>query len=135
MILKRKKNRSTLTYYLFIQKSERNQLSSEELDIIDKEVNRENEVKPGVTLQSTAECISIGKQSNPNSPIKKQRKIIKPSANRNLEQSVDANQLPAVASKKVPHSPLRKLKVVKHDSNPSQENSPFDNQSPVFQSQ
>lgn len=134
IILKRKKNRITLTYYLFIQKSERNQLSSEELEIIDKEVNRENGIKPGVTLQSTAGCISIGKQSSPNSPTKRSRKIVKSNAYRNIEQSAETNELPALVSKKATHNPLRKMKVVKQDSNPLQENRPFDNQSPMFQS-
>lgn len=133
MILERKKNRNTLTYYLYLQKSVNNELTSEEMDTIEKEISREQGLKKGTTLQSTAECIAAEK--SPSSPLKRLKKVTKTGTYRNLETSVDAGELPAVVAKRAPRSQLRKIEVKKQDSNPSQEDSPFvAERTPAFQS-
>lgn len=123
MIMKREKNRCTLTYYLFLQKSDKNQLSGDELETIEKEMAREKDIKQGVTLQSTAECISAVNDNqsvrDPGSVTKKRNKIVsKPGTVRNTEDSEDPSQLPPVISKKkAGHNPLRKVIKVNKPEN------------------
>lgn len=126
MIMRRDKNRCTLTYYLLLQKAERNQLSAENIETIEREMAKEKGMKKGVTLQSTAECISNSENSPP-SPLKiRNKKSGKATVVRNVEQSMDASELPALVTKKAKGSPLRKvIKVNRNESHqPNELDSP-----------
>lgn len=136
MIMNREKNRNTLIYYLYIRKSEKNQLTAEELEIIDKELAKEKEVKKGLTLQSTAECVTD--QDANVSPLKKPKKLKKPITFRNIEENIDAEKLPAVITKREGMaSPVRRNSKFSIAGKP-QENSDklgvHPKLSPVFQS-
>lgn len=148
MIMNREKNRNTLIYYLYLRKSERNHLSSEELEIIDRELAKGKTGKPGETLQSTAECITSANQLSDHdpdklsSPLKKPKKLKKPTTFRSIEESVDPEKLPAVVLKKDLHSPVRRgskfslaAKNNFQDISPQSDKFALQNKlSPVFQS-
>lgn len=117
MIMSREKNRNTLIYYLFCSKAEKNQLTSEELDIIENELNKEKHSMKGETLQSTADAIATASQSKEDSvasPTKKlkRKSVLKQSVERRFEGPIDPSKLPAVVTKKATPIPVRKQVVV-----------------------
>lgn len=126
MIMDREKNRNTLFYYLYLQKAEKNELTSEELETIEAELNKEKTAKRGETLQSTAECLASenhvkGEESPPSATMKLKRKSLLKASDRRFEGDLDPSRLPAVVlSKKVTPSPVRK----QPSANTTKDNSP-----------
>ena len=139
----REKNRNTLFYYLYCAKAEKNDLTSEELETIEIELNKERDSKRGEALQSTAECLATASQGTSpqskqgGSPTKKPKaKIVLKPSERSLEDSIDPSNLPSVISKKVSPNPLKKFSSAgqaQKESSPIERNSNSIERSPPNQ--